>query len=59
MWTLKMEELDEDARMIVQAVHLRMLKRLKDQLKTTGKEAAEKEAAEKLTDGEKEAVAAE
>ena len=59
MWTLKMEELDEDARMIVQAVHLRMLKRLKDQLKMARKEAAEKEAVEKEADGEEEAVAAE
>ena len=34
MLILKMEELDDDARMTVQAVRLRMLKRLKNQLET-------------------------
>nr|XP_040256376.1 actin cytoskeleton-regulatory complex protein PAN1-like [Aegilops tauschii subsp. strangulata] len=47
-----MEELNDNARMIVQAVLLRMLKRLKEQL-----EKAEKEAAEKEADGEEEPAA--
>ncbi|KAE8809146.1 udp-n-acetylglucosamine--peptide n-acetylglucosaminyltransferase spindly [Hordeum vulgare] len=51
MLSLKMEEVDNDARTIVQAVRLRMLKHLKDQLETTEKEASKKEA-----DGEEEAA---
>lgn len=39
----KMEEFDDDARMTVQALRLRMLKHLKEQPKMTEKEAAEKE----------------
>ena len=54
MLTLKMEEFDDDARMIMQALRLRKLKRLKEQPETTEKEAAEKEAAEKEADGEEE-----
>lgn len=42
MLTLKLEELDDDTRMIVQAIRLRMLKRLKEQLETTEKETDEK-----------------
>lgn len=38
MSTLKMEELDDYARMIMQAIRLRMLKHLKDQLEMAEKE---------------------
>ena len=44
MLTLKMEEFDDNARMTMQALHLRMSKHLKEQPETTEKEAAEKVA---------------
>lgn len=45
MLTLKMDDLTEDARMIMQAVRVRMLKRLAAELETAEKEAAGEEPA--------------
>mgnify|MGYP006269024313 CR=1 FL=1 len=50
MLTLMMEELDDDGRMIVQDVCIRMLKRMAVELKAAKKEV--KEAAKKKADGE-------
>ena len=46
MLTLKMDELDDDARMVVQAVRLGMFKRTKGQLEREENEVAEKEKAD-------------
>lgn len=41
MLSLKMDDLDDNARMIVQAIRLKMLKHTKNQLERAEKEAAE------------------